>query len=84
MRRLMQLALHAISTWRQYSAASLRQCAVLQAIMQRATAAHIAAAQKQAQAAALAQTAEQAAADAAMLDEFLSSVHAYELASIAT
>lgn len=52
--------------------------------MQRATTAHIAAAQKQAQAAALAQTAEQAAADAAMLDEFLSSVHAYELASIAT
>ena len=49
--------------------------------MQRATTAHIAAAQKQAQAAALA---EQAAADAAMLDEFLSSVHAYELASIAT
>ena len=51
--------------------------------MQRATAAHITAAQKQAQAAVLAQTAEQAAADAAMLDEFLSSVHAYELASTA-
>ena len=58
--------------------------AVLQAVMQRATAAHVAAGQKQAQAAALARTAEQAAADAAMLDEFLSSVHAYELASTAT
>ena len=57
---------------------------MLQAVTQRARATHIAAAQKQAQAAALAQTAEQAAADAAMLDELLSSVHAYELASTAT